>query len=479
MTRPAHLSIQDTAIIQHTNVIQKTISPVDGSVVTSVTLANLEDIDRALDLSNLAQIAWRETPLPQRKAICHKAIDALLSHRDMIASELSWMIGRPIQYAASELNGVEERARHMIEISDHALAPIILPKKKNFTRRITREPLGSVLIIAPWNYPYLTAINSIIPALLAGNSVILKHSSQTPLCAERLYQAFKEAGLPKGTFQFLHLNHKNTERLIASERIQHVVFTGSVHGGTAIEQAAAGHFHSIGLELGGKDPAYVCADADLDVAVETLVDGALFNSGQSCCGIERVYVDAAIHDDFVAKAITIINRYRLGSPLELDTTIGPMVRASAADFVRQQIREATELGAQAHIVESNFPLSREGTPYLAPQLLTNVNHQMRIMTEETFGPVLPIQKVHSDDEAIRLMNNSEYGLTACVFTTDIKKAVKLGEQIETGTFFVNRCDYLDPALAWTGVKHSGKGYSLSQLGFETLTRPKSFHIKHC
>ncbi|MGF1701108.1 aldehyde dehydrogenase family protein [Photobacterium makurazakiensis] len=479
MSRPVPLPIRDTTIIQDADIILNTISPVDGSVVASVSQANLEDIDRALDLSNLAQVAWRETPLSQRKSICHKAIDALLSHKSMIASELSWMIGRPIKYAASELKGVEERARYMIEISDDALAPVILPKKKNFTRRITREPLGSILIIAPWNYPYLTAINSLIPALLAGNSVILKHSSQTPLCAERLHQAFTKAGLPNDVFQYLHLNHKNTEQLIASERIQHVVFTGSVNGGAIIEQAAAGHFHSIGLELGGKDPAYVCADADIDAAVETLVDGALFNSGQSCCGIERVYVDAAIHDEFVTKAIAIINQYRLGSPLELDTTIGPMVRASAADFVRQQIREATELGAKAHIVESNFPLSREGTPYLAPQLLTNVNHQMRIMTEETFGPVLPIQKVHSDNEAISLMNNSEYGLTASVFTTNIKRAVKLGEQIETGTFFVNRCDYLDPALAWTGVKHSGKGYSLSQLGFETLTRPKSFHIKHC
>ncbi|PSW20873.1 aldehyde dehydrogenase [Photobacterium sanctipauli] len=459
-------------------VIQNTVSPVDGSVVTSISLNTLADVDQALDFANLAQLAWRQTPLAQRQEYCLKAIDALLSHQDMIASELSWMIGRPIKYAAKELAGVAERARHMVKISEKALTPISLPRKKGFTRYITREPLGTVFVVAPWNYPYLTAINSIIPALLAGNCVILKHSSQTPLCADRLHQAFIEAGLPKDVFQCLHLNHKNTERLIASERIQHVVFTGSVKSGACIERAAAGHFHSIGLELGGKDPAYVCADANLDEAVANVVDGAMFNSGQSCCAIERVYVDDEIHDAFVEKAIALINEYQLGSPLDPDTTLGPMVRASAADFVRQQIREATEQGAIAHVVESNFPSSREGTPYLAPQLLTNVNHQMRIMTEETFGPVLPVQRVHSEDEAITLMNDSEYGLTASVFTTNPKQAIKLGEQIEAGTFFVNRCDYLDPALAWTGIKHSGKGYSLSQLGFETLTRPKSFHIKH-
>ncbi|MCG7586446.1 aldehyde dehydrogenase family protein [Photobacterium sp. OFAV2-7] len=458
--------------------ILQTVSPADNSIVVTQPLASQEDIIATLERANISQSHWRQTSLSQRKAYCTRAIDALLTHKEMIACEISWMMGRPIRYSSSELRGVEERARYMISICDEALEPITLNKKPGFTRYIKHEPLGTVFVIAPWNYPYLTAINSIIPALLAGNAVILKHSSQTPLCAERLQQAFDEAGLPKGVFQHLFLNHEDTEQLIASEQIQHVVFTGSVSGGRMVEKAAAGHFHNIGLELGGKDPAYIRADADLDHAVSTVVEGALFNGGQSCCGIERVYVDATIHDEFVSRAIQEIHAYQLGSPLEYETTLGPLVRTSAADFVREQIQQAIEMGATAHINESDFPASKPGTPYLAPQLLTDVTHQMRVMTEETFGPVVAIQKVHSDHEAVTLMNDSEFGLTASIFTRNTKQAVKLGEQLDVGTFFVNRCDYLDPALAWAGVKHSGRGCALSKLGFETLTRPKSFHIKH-
>lgn len=455
-----------------------TISPVDGSIVATKTLATQEEMYQAAERASFAGESWRLTSLAERKYYCSKAIDALLIHKEMIASELAWMMGRPVCYGQSELNGVEERARYMIAVSDEALAPVHIEVKPGYTRYIKREPLGTVLVIAPWNYPYLTAINSIIPALLAGNTVVLKHSSQTPLCAERLQQAFDDAGLPEGVFQHLFLSHHNTEALIASDHIHHVVFTGSVESGRMIEQAAAGHFHSIGLELGGKDPAYIRADAELKHATETVVEGALFNSGQSCCGIERVYVDADIHDEFVARALQLIHTYQLGSPLDENTTLGPLVSASAAGFVREQIAEAVAMGATAHIQEADFPGSQKGTPYLAPQLLTNVNHKMRVMTEETFGPVLSVQKVHSDDEAIVLMNDSEFGLTASIFTRNYEKAMALGEQLETGTFFVNRCDYLDPALAWTGVKHSGRGHALSVLGFEPLTRPKSFHIKH-
>lgn len=459
-------------------VIQNTISPADGSVVATVTMATPEDIRQTLDKANIAQKMWKQAPLAQRQEHCSRAIDALLSHRDMIASELSWMMGRPIRHSNSELIGVEERARYMIKHSEQALATIKLPEKPGFTRYITREALGTVLVISPWNYPYLTAINSIIPALLAGNSVILKPSSHTPLCAQRFQQAFDEAQLPEGIFQHLFLSHDATEITVSSEQIQHVVFTGSVTGGANVEIAAAGHFHGLGLELGGNDPAYVCNDADISQAVETIVDGALYNAGQSCCAIERIYVDYRIHDEFVEKAVQLVNQYQLGFPLDEDTTLGPLISTSAADQVRQQITEAKQQGAQAHISEVCFPNSKPSTPYLAPQVLTDVNHHMQIMTEETFGPVLPIQKVFSDQEAIDLMNDSKYGLTASIFTLDINRAIAIGEQVETGTFFANRCDYLDPALAWTGIKHSGKGYALSTLGFETLTRPKSFHLKH-
>lgn len=317
-----------------------------------------------------------------------------------------------------------------------------------------------------------------MPALLAGNAVLLKHSAQTPLCAERMVEAFLEAGLPEGLFQYLHMSHENTEYLIQCDAIKHVAFTGSVPAGATVEKAAAGRFIGMGLELGGKDPAYIRADADLDAATDTVIDGAFFNSGQSCCGIERLYVHEAIYDAFVEKAVALVKQYRLGRPDDPETTLGPLVKSSAADFVRGQVDEAVSQGAVAHIDPALFSKHEPGTPYLAPQLLTQVNHAMRVMTEESFGPVLGIQKVSSDEEAISLMNDSEFGLTAAIFSRDIERAVELGRQVQTGTFFVNRCDYLDPALAWTGIKNSGRGCTLSVLGFNALTRPKSFHIKH-
>lgn len=453
------------------------ISPVDGSVYARRHYASSEDINEALARAQLAKKQWCNVPLSERQRLCSAMVDALVANAGEIAHQICWQMGRPIQYAAGEVQGLAERARYMIEVAPQALRTIELPEQTGFTRYIKREPLGVVFVIAPWNYPYLTAINSIIPALLAGNVVLLKHSAQTPLCAEQLHSAAVSAGLPAGVFQFLHLSHADTEQLIAHPAIEQIAFTGSVPGGAMVERAVAGHFKHVGLELGGKDPAYVRADADLDHAVPAVVDGAFFNSGQSCCGIERIYVHETIFDEFVLKAVELVQQYKLDRADDPATSLGPMVKTSAADFVRGQIAEAVAQGARCHIDESLFPMSQAGTPYLAPQLLTNVNHGMRIMTEESFGPVVGVQKVADDEEAITLMNDSDFGLTASVFTQDEAAGVAIGERLETGTFFINRCDYLDPALAWTGVKHSGRGCTLSVIGFEQVTRPKSFHLK--
>lgn len=455
----------------------KTLSPIDGSEYVVRDYATTAQIEATLARAAAAQKAWKRTPLEERMALCSRMVDAFVARKDEIALELCWQMGRPIRYAAGEVGGLEERARYMISVASEALQPIQLPEKTGFSRYITREALGLVFVIAPWNFPYMTAVNAIIPAILAGNSVILKHSAQTPLCAERFAEAFAAAGLPEGVFQYLHLAHGDTQGLIQDERISHVCFTGSVPGGEMVERAAAGRFIGVGLELGGKDPAYVRADADLDHAVETTVDGAFFNSGQSCCGIERIYVHESLYERFVEQAVALVKAYKLGRSDDPDTTLGPVVRASAADFIRGQVSEAVAAGAVAHIDAADFPLDAPGSAYLAPQVLTNVNHGMRVMTEETFGPVVAIQKVSSDAEALALMNDSEFGLTASVFTRDIDAGVAIGEQLETGTFFINRCDYLDPALAWTGVKNSGRGCTLSSVGFEHLTRPKSFHLK--
>lgn len=456
---------------------QKTFSPIDGSLYVEREQASSEKISEAVLLAKNAQRAWRSLSLGERQDFCSKAIDAFSANKGQIAEELCWQMGRPIRYAAGEVASYAERAHYMISIAEEALAPIQTSEKEGFKRYISRDPVGVVLVIAPWNYPLHTPINAIIPALLAGNTVILKHSSQTPLCAERIYDAFKAAGLPEGVFQYLHMSHASTESLIQRPEIGAVAFTGSVTGGKQVEKAAAGRFINVGLELGGKDPAYIRQDADISYAVETTVDGAFFNSGQSCCGIERIYVHEAIYDEFLAQYVALTSQYKLGRSDDSETTLGPMVKPSAADFVREQIADALKQGATAHIAPSDFELDEIGTAYMAPQVLSGVDHSMRVMTEESFGPVVGIMKVRSDDEAVRLMNDSEFGLSASIFSADIDCAIALGQQIETGTFFVNRCDFLDPELAWTGVKNTGRGCTLSIKGFDSFTQLKSFHIK--
>ncbi len=454
-----------------------TISPIDNSVYVQRDYASQDEINQVLETARSTQKSWKATPLEERKKLCSKAVDAFVAKKEEIAEEICWQMGRPIRSAGGEVAGMEERSRAMIKLADQGLATVKLDEKEGFERWIQREAIGVIFVVAPWNYPYLTAINAIMPAILAGNTVVLKHSAQTPLCAERLHEAFIAGGVPEGVFQYLHLSHADTEFVIKDERVNYIAFTGSVPGGEMVEKAAAGRFIGIGLELGGKDPAYVRADADLAQAVDTTMDGAFFNSGQSCCGIERIYVHESIHDEFIAQAVDWVKALQLGRSDDPETTLGPVVRANAADFVREQIKEAISQGAVAHITDNDFPEDVPGSAYLAPQILSNVDHSMRVMTEESFGPVVGIQKVSSDEEAIALMNDSEYGLTASIFTRDIDQGVKLGQQVETGTFFINRCDYLDPELAWTGVKNSGHGCTLSVMGYDSLTRPKSFHIK--
>ena len=453
------------------------VSPVDDSVYVELPIATAGEIEKTFAAAHAAQAKWRKTAIAERAAICEKAVDAMLAMRDEIVPELAWQMGRPVRFGGGELNGFEERARYMISIAQKALAPVDPGPKEGFERYITREPVGVSLVIAPWNYPYLTAVNAIVPALMAGNAVVLKHASSTPLVAKRFQQAFDAAGLPEGLFSHLFLSHGQTREIITSGKADMVNFTGSVPGGKAMEDAAAGRFIPVGLELGGKDPAYVRADADVDFSAEGLVDGAFFNSGQSCCGVERIYVHEDVYDDFVEKFVAITKQYVLGNPLDEKTTLGPMVKASAADFVRGQIEEALKAGAKAHIDPKDFPMDAPGTPYMAPQVLTGVDHSMSVMSEESFGPVIGIMKVSGDEEALRLMNDSEFGLTASVWTKDVAAARAMSDDIEAGTIYMNRSDYLDPALAWTGYKNSGRGVTLSVIGYEAMTRPKSHHFR--
>jgi acyl-CoA reductase-like NAD-dependent aldehyde dehydrogenase len=460
-------------------VIHRIISPIDGSVVAERELADDARVEAVLSTANEARAGWRATSLDERIRLCEAMVQWLIDHVEEIASEISRQMGRPVRYTPNEiLRGAQERARHMMSIAGENLADIAVPQVDGFTKFIRREPVGTVLIVAPWNYPYLTAINSLVPALLAGNTIIMKHASQTLLCAERFSQACDAVGFPVGVFQHIHASHSHVERMISDPRISFVVFTGSVNGGAAMERAAVGRFIGVGTELGGKDPSYVRADADIAYAIGENVDGAFFNSGQSCCGIERIYVHDSVYDQFVEGFVDLTKQYVLGNPLDAVTTIGPMVNAAAAEFVRGQVASAIAAGARALVDESHFAAAVPGTAYMGPTVLVDVNHSMDIMREESFGPVIGIMRVRDDAEAIRLMNDSPYGLTCSVWTSDIAAAENIGNQLETGTVFMNRCDYVDPALVWTGVKDTGSGIALSSLGFSPYVRPKSFHLKH-
>ncbi|MEZ0303547.1 MAG: aldehyde dehydrogenase family protein [Hyphomicrobiaceae bacterium] len=452
------------------------ISPIDGTVVDRRATATQGPVQKAFNAAWKARREWAHVPFGERAALMLRFLEAMRAMNGEVVPELARQMGRPVRYGG-EIKSFAERVEYMVGIAESALAPVAPEAKPGFRRIIRRESLGVVLVIAPWNYPYLTAVNTIVPALMAGNVVLLKAASQTILAGDRFQLAMDRAGVPKGVFQHIVLDHRGTERIISNGLADHVAFTGSVEGGRAIERAAAGTFTSVGLELGGKDPAYVCADVNLDFAIENTVDGAFFNSGQSCCGIERIYVHESVYDRFVDGFVALARQYVLDDPLDERTTLGPMAQTRFAEAVRKQTAEAVAKGASALIDPKAYKRAKTGTPWLEPQVLTGVDHTMSVMTEESFGPVVGIMKVRDDDEAISLMNDSRYGLTASVWTQDLDAAERIGSWIETGTVYANRCDYLDPGLAWTGVKDTGRGASLSRTGYEALTRPKSFHLR--
>ncbi|SEK69568.1 Acyl-CoA reductase [Roseovarius nanhaiticus] len=449
------------------------VSPIDGSVFATRETLDLNGAKAAAASARRAQVNWAALPLAERIRLVMAGVEAVGAMNDAVVPELARMMGRPVRYGG-EFGGFNERASHMAKIAEDALADIEVGEDETFLRYIKRLPHGVVLVVAPWNYPYMTAINTVAPALIAGNTVLLKHATQTLLVGERMAQAFHDAGVPEDVFQNVFMGHETTSGLIAAGGVDFVNFTGSVGGGREMERAAAGTFTPVATELGGKDPGYVMEDADLDAAVNTLIDGAMFNSGQCCCGIERIYVHESLYDAFVEKAVKIVEGYKLGDPMDPETTIGPMAHVRFAKEVRDQIDEAVAAGATAHIAKMD---ADDGGAYLTPQILTGVTHDMRVMHDESFGPVVGIMKVASDDEAVELMNDSNFGLTASLWTADVERAQAIGDRIETGTVFMNRADYLDPGLCWTGCKDTGRGGGLSIIGYHNLTRPKSYHLK--
>lgn len=456
----------------------QTISPVDGSVVFERDFTSRNEIKQTLERARSAFEHWRRVDLDERRARVERFIELAVANTDAVARELTMQIGRPIRDGGGEVRGWLERGRKMVELAPRALADVVLDDREGFTRFIRHEPLGVVAVLAPWNYPWLTSVNALAPALVAGNTVVLKHSEQTPLVAERIASAAVEAQLPEGVLQVLYLDHDRVRDMITDPRVAFVAFTGSVEGGRAIQQAAASRFIGVGLELGGKDPAYVCNDADIATTAVGLVDGAFYNAGQSCCAVERIYVHRDVYDPFIEAFVAETKKLILGDPRDTTTTLGPVVRVRNAEAIQKQIDEAIAAGARSLLDANLFPEASRGLPYMPPTILVDVDHGMQIMSEETFGPAIGVMSVADDAEAITLMNDSQFGLTASVWTEDLERAQEIGGRVETGTWFLNRCDYLDPELAWVGVKNSGRGCSLSTLGYAQLTRPKSFHLRH-
>lgn len=451
-------------------------NPFDASVACELPVQSGEDALAALERAAKAQRAVAAAPVSERVRWIAGFCDAAQAMKDEVARDITRMMGKPLKQAQGEVDTMIDRARHMASIAEETLRDEPLPPKAGFERFFAREPLGVVLNVAPWNYPLLTAVNVIVPAVLAGNSVIVKHASRTPLCGAHFQRAFEKSGAPAHAVAALVCGHDVVASLIARPEVGHVAFTGSVPGGHQLYGEAAKRFIGANLELGGKDPGYVAEDADFGHAVENLVDGAFYNAGQSCCGIERIYVHHKLYDRFVEEAVKLVRAYRMGDPMDPATTMGPMATPEAPPFLARQIEEARAKGGRVLCGGGPTSVSGKGR-FFEPTVVAEATHAMSMMVEESFGPIVGIAPVKDDEEALRLMNDSPYGLTAAIWTSSKERAISLGRRLATGTVFMNRCDYLDPALPWVGVKDSGLGASLGKVGLLALTRPKSFHLR--
>jgi acyl-CoA reductase-like NAD-dependent aldehyde dehydrogenase len=451
-------------------------NPFTEEPACTVELADRAAVDLTLERARGAARAAREQELDARIALCERATAAMEARADQIAADISRMMGKPLGQARGEVGGMASRARYMMSIARQGLADVVPAGIDGFERRIVKEPLGVVLDLPAWNYPLLTAVNVVIPAVLAGNSVIVKHSPRSPLCGEHFADAFAAAGAPAHLVQALHCDHPTSESMVADPRVDHAVFTGSILGGHRIAQAASARFVNVGLELGGNDPAYVAADCDLEKTVENVVDGAIYNAGQSCCAVERVYVHESVYDAFLERAEALIRAYVLGDPMAAGTTLGPIAQPAHVAELEALVADAIRSGARLVAGGKRASVGGKGR-FFEATLLAGVDQAARLMRSESFGPILPVAKVGSDEEALSRMNDSQLGLTASIWTRDRDRAAALARRLECGTVYMNRCDSVDPALPWSGWKDSGRGHSLSVLGFDQLTRPKSIHFR--
>lgn len=451
-------------------------NPFTGDVAVSIEPTDSATLGQVLDRAKVASKALAAMSVDERVALCDKALAKLEARKEEIAQDITRQMGKPLSQARGEVGGMAGRWRHMQQIAKAGLADIVLEPKENFERRIVKAPLGVVLDLPAWNYPLLTAVNAVVPAVLAGNAVIVKHSPRTPLCAMHFARAFEEAGAPAGAVQAIFLDYEGTEKLVGDSRIDGVLFTGSTLGGHKIQAAAKDRFIQVGLELGGNDPAYAAEDCDVAKTVENIVDGAIYNAGQSCCAVERVYVHRKVYDAFIAAAEPLVRGYVLGDPLDEKTSLGCIAQPWHPKELEAFVADATKKGAKVVAGGKAVQVNGKGR-FFEATMLVGVPQDADIMQKESFGPILAVAAVDSDEDALAKMNASRLGLTASVWTADRARADRMARALEFGTVYMNRCDALDPALPWTGWKDSGRGVTLSPLGFDGLTKPKSIHFR--
>lgn len=450
------------------------VNPATEETFRTVEPTSESELASVLERMRVAQWKWRDVPVSERVEICRGFVDAFRSIKESVALDITRQMGKPLVQARREVDTTLDRAETMLRLAAKALQDDELPPKEGFRRFIRHEPLGIVLDIPAWNYPLLIAVNVVIPALLAGNAVLIKHARLTPLCGDAFVDAFRKTSLPPDLVASIHVGHATVSRLVDRRAVDFISFTGSVEGGREVYRQASAQLLDMGLELGGKDPALVCEDANFDFAVANLVDGAFYNAGQSCCAVERIYVMRPLFSRFVDAYVAEVEKYKVGNPEDAATDIGPLAQRKAVEFLEFQINQAVGRGARVLTGGRRVP----GPGYFfQPTVLLDVDHGMSVMMEESFGPVIGIMPVDNEEEAVRLMNDSPYGLTASIWTEDAARGEALAGRTAAGTVYVNRCDYLDPELAWVGIKDSGHGCTLSHLGFLHLTRPKSFHLR--
>lgn len=472
------------------------------------------EIENALRKAVKAQKEWSILPLEERKLKVNQFIKTFTEGADAIAKEISMQMGKPVKQSHNEIKGFVFRTESFVAQAEQALKPQIVEQpapdrlgttvplpwpylpdqhkcegvslgksskkgetKPVFHRSVSREPVGIVAIVAPWNYPLLTVCNALIPAVLAGNAVVIKPSLITALTGQRIAKAFETVGFPDGLVQNLIVSHEDfSNHILREPKVGYVSFTGSNEGGAKVllEAATHGHFMGVGLELGGKDAMYIAEDADIDDAVANAVDGAAYNAGQSCCATERIYVHAKHYDKFLERAKQLLSEYRLGDPLNETTTMGPLALEKAPARLEQLVYDARRRGANVIL---GGRATGDRRTFFQPTLVADAAPSMALIQEEAFGPIVTVQKVYDDQHAIEQVNNSRYGLTASIWTQSVERAEWFAQRADVGTVFMNRCDYLDPFLSWSGRKDSGMGNSMGMAGFAAVTQLKNRHFK--